>query len=256
MKKWLSYGAVFIATYLVFVLISLPANFLIAKLTLPKNLDLQRISGSIWHAKIAQVNINQGRGQSQRLELVEVSLSPWSLLLADPSFKVNFGGALVAGPEGSLTVSGLLDKMTIDDADILLSANAVMGQVANKLSLPVDVTATGDIAIKFEQLVLDKPVCQLAKGQLFWHKASISALDQTVALGPLAADISCEKGALALKVRPKNNLGLSFSAYLAQNGHLSGNGYLTPGNDFPAALQALLPFLGNGDQQGRYRLKF
>lgn len=256
MNKWFSYGAIFFVTYLVFLLVKLPASLLMANVSLPKNITLQGVSGTLWHARIAQLSIAHGDGQRQNIKQVQASLSPWSLLLADPSIELNFGDALVPGPEGSLSVSGLFSVPRIDDGDILVPANLVMGQLAEQLSLPIDITAYGDIAIKLDQLIMDNTQCQVAEGQISWHQAKASAMDQTVILGPLAADVSCDQGALVLTVNPKNNLGLSFSAHIRQNGQMSGNGYLAPGDKFPDPLKNLLPFLGNTDQQGRYRLRF
>ena len=88
-------------------------------------------------------------------------------------------------------------------------------------------------------------------------------MEQDIKLGKLKATISCEKGSLVVQLAPKNDLGISFSAYIGVKGsaqkrkfNTSGKGYLKPGTKFPVQLKSVLPFLGNPDKEGRYRLAF
>jgi general secretion pathway protein N len=121
--------------------------------------------------------------------------------------------------------------------------------------LPIPLIAGGNVNIKVTEFTLGKPICQRAIGNITWHKAGVTAFDQRIALGSIAAGISCQQGALALAIDPNNNLGLTFTAYVRSRG-VSGSGFLKPGEKFPSTLQSVLPFLGKVDSQGRYRLSF
>ena len=245
MKKWFAYGAMFLAVYLIFVIATAPASVLLNMVSLPKGLSLHGVSGSIWHTKIKQVS----QGELQ-IHDVDAQLNLLSLLTLDPKISLSFGGALVPGPEGQLDVSGLLAEARIENADITLAAN----DVAAQLSLPIDLDAHGFVHLKLSEFVVGKPLCQLAKGDINWANASVTAMEEKVKLGSFSAKVTCEQGALALTLAPKNDLGLTFSAYIRQSGRLSGNGYLTPGEKFPEELKTVLPFIGKADNQGRYRL--
>jgi len=245
MKKWFAYGTMFFCAYLLFMIATAPAAAILNLVSLPKGLSLQGVSGSIWHTSIKQASQEQVQIQD-----IDIRLSVFSLLTLDPKITLSFGGALTPGPEGQLSVSGLLAEAKIQDADITLSAN----EIAQKLALPMPLEAHGLVNLQLNEFVIGKPLCQVASGHLSWPNAAVSAMEEKVSLGSFDAKVSCEQGALALTLDPENDLGLTFSAYLRQKGRVSGNGYLTPGAKFPEALKAVLPFIGKADNQGRYRL--
>jgi len=252
MKKWFLYGAMFVSVYLGFVIANVPAHWVMNKVELPKELVIENITGSIWNSSITRVNYLQRNQAPYSVSNINISLNFSSLFLLNPSFDVRFGDALIKGPEGSLTISGIPDSLSLDNVDILLAAN----DIAQRLSLPMPVEAHNYMNIIIPTFIVGKPLCQNLDGQISWQKASVSALDEKVNLGALKATLSCDSGALALTVDPKNNLGLSFTAYVRSNSQISGNGFLTPASNFPEQLKGLLPFLGNKDNQGRYRLGF
>ncbi|WP_281559284.1 type II secretion system protein N [Thalassomonas sp. RHCl1] len=247
MKQGTVYAGVFVGVYLIFVIATIPAKLIFNFVSLPKGVVVENLSGTVWQAEIKRLAT-----QDVELNRVTASLSPWSLLVFDPAVSLSFGDDLLPGPQGEVQVSGLLGNLTLSDADILLSAN----DISRQLDLPVPVNASGDVSVKLDTLVFDKPFCAQAAGLVSWQKAKVTALEQSVTLGPLSADISCEQGALAFNIQPKNDLGLTFSAYLRQGGKFSGQGYLQPGDKFPESLKGALPFLGKKDAQGRYRLGF
>ena len=116
-------------------------------------------------------------------------------------------------------------------------------------------SANRNVKIALEQVVLTgKQRCQTVKGDITWPKAGATAFEQTVDLGDFKANLDCDRGALVVKVVPKNDLGLSFNATLSPRG-IAGSGYLKPPATFPAELKSLLPFLGQKDKNGRYKLK-
>jgi general secretion pathway protein N len=170
----------------------------------------------------------------------------------DPTVMLSFGGALVSGPEGKLTASQLLEKIKLTDVDISLAAN----QIAQKLNLSIPIEAHDFIDLEIDEFIVGKPICEQMKGSVKWKKASVTALSEKVNLGALSADLTCEKGALTFTISPKNDLGLTFTAYLSSMKKASGNGFLKPGANFPEKIKPILPFIGKVDNQGRYRLNF
>ena len=247
MKKWFAYGAIFLLSYIVFLLATLPANFILTKVDLPKNIKVTGISGTVWDMSAKKVTYDK-----VRLQKVNVELSFWSLLTLDPELAIRFGDAVLPGPEGQLRVSSLLGDIVARDVDINVAADTI----AQQLPMIVPMNAQNYVQLTMSEFQLGKPICQIAKGKVNWPKASITALDETVKLGKLSAKLSCDKGALVADIEPKNDLGLTFSAYVNGLGKVSGNGYLKPGAKFPEKIKPLLSFIGKADKQGRYRLSF
>ncbi len=247
MKKWFAYGASFLLCYVIFLLCTLPASFIVAKVTLPKNIDLQGVSGTVWNMSASKVYIDK-----TQLEKVHASVGFWSLFTLNPEVDISFGDALLPGPEGQLTVSNLFADIKAEDVNITVAANAI----AKKMPMIVPLSAHDFVTLEMDEYTIGKPLCKVAKGKVSWRKASITALDETVKLGSLSANLLCDKGVLVVEVDPKNDLGLTFSAYVRDNGKVSGNGYLKPAAKFPEQVKPLLSFLGKTDSQGRYRLSF
>ena len=246
MKKKFALGAIFFSIYLVFVIALTPANFAFNFVNLPKTMSVHGVKGTIW-----QMSIDELVHPEVTLVDIEADLSVWSLVMMDPKVALKFGDPFARGPSGTLTASGFLADITIDNADILLSANTI----AQRMPSPIPLEASGDVNITLDKFVIGKPICTTVQGDIHWSKTSVTALNETVALGNLSAKLSCEQGALTAIIDEKNDLGISFTAYVRPK-RISGNGYLTPTKNFPEKLYNVLPFLGKSDNQGRYRLGF
>tara|TARA_B110000467_G_C18256061_1_gene443432 strand:+ start:347 stop:1132 length:786 start_codon:yes stop_codon:yes gene_type:complete len=261
MKKWFTLGAIFLTSYLVFMVATVPLPWLVNQVTLPKGLVLSGVSGTVWQGEIAQASFASNTPNntliSNQIQQIKTELSFWSLFTLMPKVDVVFGNELLAGPEGKLSLAMSAEQISIVDADLFLNAN----DVAQQVNLPLPVTAKGEVALHLSQLdfSVSERKCQQAEGKINWSRAGIVAMKENIKLGKLSAEIDCEKGELIVNVTPKNDLGLSFSAHInttKAKPKLSGKGYLTPGEKFPLQLKSVLPFLGNPDNKGRYRLGF
>lgn len=250
MKNKIAIGVIFLITYLGFLIATLPTTVVLNQFSLPKTLHLSGVSGSVWNTDIAQVIIGEAK-----IEKVNADLSFWSLFTLTPKLAITFGDSFIAGPEGELTLVLSSDKAEISDLHVLVKAN----EIAQQLTLPLPISAQGDVELTLAKAEIDltkNNQCIAAKGKIHWSKAGVVALEQNIKLGKLNADIACKNGALAIIISPKNDLGLTFSAYVRQGGNISGSGFLKPGAKFPKALNDALPFLGRKDSKGRYRLSF
>ncbi|MFT5635980.1 MAG: general secretion pathway protein N [Cognaticolwellia sp.] len=245
MKKKFAYTAIFFTVYCVFVLALIPASWVMSQIKLPKNVAITAVEGTIWHTKIKQVMVDD-----VVINQVQSSLSLISLLMLDLKLDITFGNALVNGPEGQLSISGLLSEVVVEDAKINLAANTV----ATRLKLPIDIIAHEQLQLNISRFIIGAPICSEIQGDLQWLNAAITAFEEKVQLGGLSAKLTCDKGELIADIDPNNNLGLTYRAELKQGSRLSGNGYLTPGNKFPEKLKSTLSFLSKPDKQGRYRL--
>ena len=250
MKKKFAIGVIFLMTYLGFLVATLPATVVFNQFSMPKELSVSGVSGSIWHTNLEQVVVGE-----VTINQIQTELSFWSLFTLAPKSPVTFGNSFLAGPEGKFDITVSQEKIEIENFSLLLKANEIVQQ----LTLPLPITAQGDVEITLHHAAInleDKNKCIAADGLVTWSKAGVIALDENIKLGNFNAKISCEEGALALLLSPENDLGVTLNAYLRQGGRVSGNGLLKPGAKFPEVLSSALPFLGRKDSQGRYRLSF
>ncbi len=234
--------------YLFFLIALMPASVVIKRIPLANNIQLGQVSGTIWHSQLSAVKIDD-----IVIEKLEARLALLSLLSFQPKIELNFGDALLSGPEGQASISGLLSNLAVSDAKLSLLANTI----AQKLALPIPVQAHDYLKLDVKQFVMaTNGGCQQLSGDIHWSNAAITALDEKVALGALHATLSCQQGNVAISLDEKNDLGLSFTAIVDPRGNVSGDGYLTPNNQMPQAIRQVIPFLGRADNQGRYRLNF
>jgi len=251
MKKWFAFVAIFLGSYMVFLLASAPLALVTNNIELPRNIEIQGVSGSIWQGEIASVTVNKNV-----IEQVKTKLNFWSLFSLSPSIKLTFGDAMLAGPEGKFTLKISPEQLTLTEGELFISAS----DIAKQLPLPIPVAAQGGVELYLPLLVMttsEQLSCSQAEGQLTWLRAGVVALEQNIKLGKFTAEISCAKGNLLAKLSPNNNLGLSFDGVLALPAKkASGQGYIKPGAKFPSQLKSALSFLGRADNQGRYPLRF
>jgi len=250
MKKTFTIAGIFLITYIGFLIATLPAALLFNQLPMPKNLNISGVTGSIWRTNVEQIVIGD-----TAIQKIETRLSFWSLFTLTPKLFITFGDSFIAGPEGELELSLSAETAQISDLTLIIKAN----EIAQQLTLPLPVSAQGDVVITMNNAEIDLKKgsqCIVAKGSATWSKAGLIALEQNIKLGTFNSEIGCENGALSLILSPKNNLGLTFNAYMRKGGKISGNGFIKPGAKFPKVLNDVLPFLGKKDNQGRYRLSF
>jgi len=247
MKKWFVGIVAFIAVYLFFVVVQMPAQWLVSQVSLPKNVTLQGVKGSVWNGSIERVVVD-----GYTINQINTRVNVLALFMLNPSVDVTFGGALVSGPEGKATLNHLLGNIELSQADVSISAN----DIAQQLPLPVPLTAQKFVDIHIDQFVMGQPLCEQLTGNVQWNKASVKVLDQKVALGTLTGQLACDEGRIKFSFDPKNDLGLTFDAYVHAVGRVSGAGYLKPASTFPKVLNDALPFIGQPDSAGRYKLNF
>ncbi|WNC68406.1 type II secretion system protein N [Thalassotalea nanhaiensis] len=244
-KKYSAIVAGFIALYLIFLISLAPADKLISQISLPKGVSLQGISGSAFSGKAKSVTIN-----NYAVKNVEWSVSIFSLITFNPSVAVNFGDRL-SSISGSMDLSNLGPELLVENAQVIVDAN----EVATQLNLPIDVNAGGQIKLDILEIGMGKPVCGIADGVIQWDNAHVNAMEEDIDLGSLKATLACNKGALAITVDPKNNLGLELTANVLSMKRVTADGYLTPGANFPNALKPVLGFIGRKDSKGRYTIR-
>ncbi|MDN3653005.1 type II secretion system protein N [Thalassotalea ponticola] len=243
-KKYILPIFAFLLLYVLFVVVLAPAKKVLSYVDLPKGVYLGMVSGSVFSGKADVVRLGD-----HSVEQVQWQLKPLSLLLLNPTADVTFGAPRL-GYQGQLTASNLLATPSLRNVEITADADYVVGQ----LNLMVDVQAQGQLQLALENFIPGQAVCEQATGDLLWQQAEINATGEYVALGDFDADISCQQGDVVLDVNKDNGLGIELKASF--NGRqVRANGFLTPGEQFPQALEPMLGFMGRKDNQGRYRIR-
>ena len=110
MKKKFTIGGIFVITYVVFLIATLPATVLLGQLTLPKELNVSGLTGSVWHTEIKHITVG-----TTTVHKVNTQLSVWSLFTFTKRslvYRLLFS-SFVAVPIDSLIFLGVLHQLNL-----------------------------------------------------------------------------------------------------------------------------------------------
>lgn len=250
MKNWKLNVALVVGFYLVFMAAKIPAALIAEHLTLPPELKISGVSGSVWQGRAAMVQY-----KNDRFSDVDWQLSPWSLLIGNLSATVKFGRARDANGisgTGDISSNFAMDQFSVSDFTLRYPAAALIKKAGLDVPLPMG----GKIELKLNDFVSAKPYCEVLDGTLVWRKASLQGLKGEVKLGQLEGDLSCKGGEVVIKVSKKNPLGLQVTSVIGAKNKFTVNGFIKPNGDMPNEVHQAMKFLGRADSQGRFPLKF
>ena len=233
--------------YLVFLLVYLPANWLVSIVPLPNNVAISGAEGTLWQGQASLVTIDQ-----RQIEQVSWQLSPWGLLVgkADIDFKIGNRATPVSG-KGSISwsFSGLrANNIRFDLPDSFLLAGA---------RLPFKTQIDGDVSLMVEILEQGKPWCEQLSGKLFLNNTNVKNQYGVYPLGNISLGLSCLDGQLKIATdETQNVLGLTGSAILGESNLVKVSAKIKPTDAQPKDLREALSFLGRQDSQGYYPINY
>lgn len=254
--RWLS--ALFIVVGSSSVIAHLPASIALHWATLPESLQIQSVSGTVWHGQAQRV-----RWQKYDLGELNWHLQGWRLLTAHLDVDVQFGrnsdwdlmgkghigyGLFGDGLNGDNGLSGAY----VRDVVVSLPAQQVLQWVA----LPVPVDATGRTTLTLKSWAYQAPYCQHGDGNLRWDPAQLQTPLGELNLERVTASIQCENSALEIQGKQQSaQLQSAFSLQLAADHTFVSQAWFKPEAEFPAPLRAQLDRLPEPDAQGRYHFQ-
>lgn len=236
-----------IVAYAGFLIATLPAKLALSYVDLPRNVELQSVSGSVWQGSINRVIVN-----NITLQDVHWQTQLTALLSGNAEVAVQFGRG-----KNSLRGDGIVGYNS-DGAfarDVLLRTTSKWLINAANVTLPA--TIKGDVKLQISQASQGLPWCQALDGQLSLEKTSVDSLLGLVEVGTAKALLSCDNGKLAANVKQNSShLRLSGKATLGEQGRYSFTGALVPGNELPKAIRSNLGYVGKVNSKGEYKLNY
>lgn len=246
MKKqlaWVAFGLVF---YFLFLLIKLPASQVLSRLSLPPDVDLQGVSGTIWQGRAIAASVH-----GLPLQNVSWSLAVLPLVLGHISADVQAGNMRNSDEvsfSGGLNLSE--GQIQLDQVQAYLPTNLMV----SLLPLPFPVKAEGRFKIQFEELEYTD-ACQTLVGSGQWLNAKVAGLNGMIDLGVFNADMTCTDNNVVVTVKEPNRFGLSAEAVIQANLKYAITGRFKPESDLPEEVHQAAQFFGNKDGQGYYSIK-
>lgn len=235
-----------LCTYVVFLIAKLPAEQLVARVTLPAGLKVQHVSGTLWQGQIEQMSI-----QGIPIRRLEWQLSPWGLLAGKAVLQLHGGN--MRNPE-ELSLSGQLSlsqsSIGATDLNMYVPADLIIAQ----LPLPLPVNARGRFKVQLQQLDYAQQ-CQSLSGTGQWLNAEVAGTQGYIALGNFDADLSCRDNAVLVSIEEPNSFGLSAQATISPDLNIRVNGRFRPSPDLPQEVHEAARLFGQPDAQGYFQIR-
>ena len=238
--KWLTaYGVIL---YLLFLVISLPANVVwsLAPQQLKRGVIVSNLQGSAWSASADSIIVNG----------IDLGKSNWTLnpLLL---FIGKLGGHITVRNAMSEVQSGFAIQ-----TDQLVELSNLTGEFNAAMLDPAfrPFTFAGIIKSDLDTLELQRKARLMATGTLQWNNASITGV-QEVALGNVLLNASPEAKGTRLQVSNEGGLiAISGDIRVAGNGRYTLNLLLSNRDKRRTDINTILSVLGRLDAQSRVRL--
>lgn len=247
MKSALKWGSLCLVVYLIFLVIKLPAVQVLAKIPLPKGVNVNGISGTIWngHAQRAQVN-------GLPISDVDWTLSFFPLLLGEISADIKAGDVRDID---QISANGYLSfaRQRLQVKNLL--AYIPTDLVISLLPLPVPVQADGRFKVQLDEVDYAAG-CQNFQGKGQWLNANYTGTTGVIDLGNFSADLSCENGSIVVDVKQPNSFGLTAKATIPADLKFKILGRFKPDANLPKEVHQAAQFFGKTDADGYYPIKF
>jgi general secretion pathway protein N len=234
-------STLFVLAFLIGAVINIPAVQIMNFITLPKQVAVQGIQGSVTNGVVDRLDI-----QGYTISNVKFHFQPTCLLKISVCYQLSSDedGVLL-----NLDYSLLTQSSDISDSYIDLPSS-VLDNVPNMLVKPA-----GDFRIEIEQLQVnsERKLTDL-KALMHWNNAGIEGEDQVI--GNYAADISSSKNGLSANLSDKNSLlGLKGDILLNWNGSYEADLQFEHKTGLNPSLLSVLDMSAKKSGLNQYRLK-
>lgn len=237
-------GVLAVFSYLLFLLATLPAVYIVPRLPLPAGLKVYDIQGTLWQGQIGELQWQQHVFRHITWDVL------WRRLwLGMPTVEVvlhdkeNIEGHLRIGWRGDWFVN-----------DVQLQAPVNVLQTYTPTPLPAELS--GNLSLNISQLQINSYQCLSLEGQARWSQASITTPLGAVALDSPQFTLTCHNRSFVLNAEQSSAaIRSQTTLQLALSGRYQLQATLTAGNALPEALRSSLTLLGTSDAKGTFHIK-
>jgi general secretion pathway protein N len=248
-KKVILLSLGLILVFVTSALVHLPAQLVLNYAPLPAPLAISGVEGTLWKGSAANV-----RWQRNNLGAVQWQLQVSKLLSGNAEAQVRFG----RGSDMQITGRGLVGYGVSGPYVENLIASLPVEQVMEFAPpIPVPLELSGQVELSVKRLVYAAPYCQTGEGSVVWNTNEIGTPLETLEVGPVVANFTCEESAITLKGDQRSKQVESEAQLVLQpNRSYQSNAWFKPGAEFPSAFSEQLGWLPKPDRDGKYQFTY
>jgi general secretion pathway protein N len=248
-KSLLKISGLLFITYLVCLIIYLPADQVVPRLSKQWHVKGTGYSGSIWSGHASHLQVN-----SVTLKNVDWQVSFPALLIGRLALEIDAGNIR---DQQNISANGkiTLTKTTLKAKDLTLYVPvAMMAEVANT-RLPFSPFGRAKWVLSDADIALNG-TCNKLAGNGQWINAKVESEFGNADLGNFDADLQCLDSQIVLNVQEPNALGLTANFSHQGGAQFKIAGKMKPSDSLPASMREAVNFLGKPDNDGYYNIDF
>lgn len=235
-----------ILTFMFFLVAKMPANQVISRVTLPENISVTGVSGTLWNGNATQLLYNG-------LQVLDVNwhLDFLPLLIGRASLSIDAGST--RNPE-SIAFNGEValsrNHLSINDGTLFAPAPLLLAQV----QLPLPVSAKGRVKVEIDALEYANEGCETLMGKGFWLNGEVAGLQEQIALGNFEATLYCDNGPVEVTTNPENSLNMASTVTIHHNGKFALTGKFKPEDSLSKEVHGAARNFFEVDNEGFYSI--
>lgn len=242
-RTQLKWGALFLFSYLFFLLALMPASVVVTRLPLPKSLQLNAVQGTLWQGEVGEV-----RWQQHTLHHVSWQIEWSRLLVGMPALHLTLNDPQFLSGE---TTVGWRGDLFVED----LSLHVPVSMISSLIPMPVPIGLTGNASLSIRQLQINPQHCTQLQGSLTWQAGNLSTPLGDIVLGSPQASLACDGDAFTAEVTQDSDMLSSQSTVnMTLQGHYQLQSTLTAGQKLPENIRSSLNFIGKDIGNGVYKV--
>lgn len=243
-KITLVYSAIFLASYLIFLVSSIPASMVVPYITQSSAFKLAGVQGSAWSGSARQLSLGKLQWQN-----VNWNVHPWGLLLGQLNFDARLGDA-TNNFRGELTLNSS-GKLKIENAELSMPLDTLQA-----FSYGMPIAYQGKINAYLPLVIFERNKLFVVEGRVTLSGIELTA-PQPLALGSIKVEFKTNKDGESVgqvssvdgPVIVEGQVQLSRSAQVVVNLQLAAR---ESGSDIDKALM----LLGKRDASGRVAFQY
>ncbi len=232
--------------FVLFLVLTLPANFIHAQIKDNLPVKLYQVEGTLWSGHAQTLITPNGF----RAQAISWKFRPLSLLLGKMSFKTKF---ITEGGYGNVIFNrGLLGSLSLNEVDIKIPITDLKPFLK---TVPVDIKGVLDGQLEEVELS-DTMMIASASGTLSWNHAIIDALSE-LKVGDFILTLEPNDDGTKGVIKSKDGGPLEMNGILQLNadGNYDFKGELKAKARAPRELKQALQFIGRAGPTGKIPLK-
>ncbi|GFD78798.1 type II secretion system protein N [Tenacibaculum sp. KUL118] len=240
--SWIIGGVI---AFLLFAIAYMPATQVIGRVSLPSNISVSGVSGTLFSGKAQTLVIN-----GLPISNVRWELSPIYMLMGKVKLDLKAGNIRDKNDiafEGPIT-TGLFSQSTVNTENftLYLPVDRVIAQVR----LPLPVNAGGRFKVSLDELTFG-PACQSLSGTGDWLNATVAGTQGPIDFGTYSAKLRCEGEDIGITVSEPNLLSLSMDAVIPTNmKNIRVSGKFKPDESLPEEVHQASRLFGTPNNNG------